>query len=325
MSDAANFPADLFKGRRIAVLGLGRNGLPAAERLVAMGAAVTAWDDGAAGRATAVAAGIRLQQLADADGLDALVLSPGIPHLGARAHPLAASAVACGVPVLSDAAILFHAVRAAGSKARFVGVTGTNGKSTTTVLIRHLLTEAGIEAVAGGNLGPAALALPLLGDDGVYVLEMSSYMLERVPHLRFDAAVLLNLSPDHLDRHGDMAGYVAAKRRIFDNQDADDLAVVGIDDANSAALADRLAGAVTVSGTDVRARARVIGGMLEIDGHRVADLGAAAALPGAHNDQNAAAAAVVAECRARRIVRELPGPRPPPEAGGDDRWHPFRR
>ncbi len=293
MSDP-DFPRDLFTGRRIAVLGLGRNGLAAAVRLVAMGATVTAWDDGEAGRASADAAGIRLEQRADADGLDALVLSPGIPHLGARAHPLAASAVARGVPVLSDAAILFHAVRAAGSKARFVGVTGTNGKSTTTVLIRHLLADCGIEAAAGGNLGPAALALPLLGDDGVYVLEMSSYMLERVPHLRFDAAVLLNLSPDHLDRHGDMAGYIAAKRRIFDNQDADDLAVIGIDDADSAALAGTRPGAVTVSGTDRDARARVIGGMLEIDGHPIADLAAAAALPGAHNHQNAAAAAVVA-------------------------------
>ena len=299
MSDApdfrADFPGDLFTGRRIAVLGLGRNGLPAAERLVAMGADVTAWDDGEAGRAQAAAAGIRLAQKHDAEGLDALVLSPGIPHLGPRAHPLAASAVARGVAVLSDAAILFHAVRAAGSKARFVGVTGTNGKSTTTVLIRHLLAGAGIEACAGGNLGPAALALPLLGDDGVYVLEMSSYMLERVPHLRFDAAVLLNLSPDHLDRHGDMAGYVDAKRRIFDNQDAaSDLAVIGIDDADSAALAATVAGAVTVSGLDRPARARVTDGVLAIDDRRMADLRAAPALPGAHNHQNAAAAAVVA-------------------------------
>ncbi len=292
MSDAADFPSDLFTGRRIAVLGLGRNGLPAYARLVAMGADVTAWDDGEAARSAA--GGIRLARLTDARGLDALVLSPGIPHGGPHAHPLAASAVAHGVPVLSDAAILFHAVRAAGSNARFVGVTGTNGKSTTTVLIRHLLLEAGIEAVAGGNLGPAALALPLLGDDGVYVLEMSSYMLERVPHLRFDAAVLLNLSPDHLERHGDMAAYIDAKRRIFDNQDADDLAVVGVDDAASAALAATLPGAVTISGTDRAARARVVGGMLAIDGRPIADLATAAALPGAHNHQNAAAAAIVA-------------------------------
>ncbi len=285
MTERADFPTDLFTARRIAVLGLGRNGLPAARRLAAMGADIVAWDDGEAGRATAD--GLRLEQLHDAAGLDALVLSPGIPHVGPRAHPLAASAVARGVPVLSDAAILFHAVRAAGSKARFVGVTGTNGKSTTTVLIRHLLAEAGIEAVAGGNLGPASLALPLLDDDGVYVLEMSSYMLERVPHLRFDAAVLLNLSPDHLERHGDMAGYVAAKRRIFDNQTADDLAVVGVDDADTASLA--VPHAVTISGLDRAARARVVDRVLLIDDRAVAE-----ALRGAHNAQNAAAASIVA-------------------------------
>jgi UDP-N-acetylmuramoylalanine--D-glutamate ligase len=283
-----DFPHDLFTGRRIAVLGLGRNGLPAARRLAAMGADVVAWDDGGA----AGAEGLHLERLASAAGLDALVLSPGIAHLGPRAHPLAADAASRGVPVLSDAAVLFHAVRAAGSNARFVGVTGTNGKSTTTVLIRHLLTEAGIEAVAGGNLGPASLALPLLGDDGVYVLEMSSYMLERVPHMRFDAAVLLNLSPDHLDRHGDMAGYVAAKRRIFDNQAEDDLAVIGVDDAETAALA--VPNAVTISGGDRAARARVVGGVLLIDDQPVADLARAEALRGAHNHQNAAAAAVVA-------------------------------
>lgn len=179
-----DFPADLFAKRRIAVLGLGRNGLPAAQRLAAMGAEVTAWDDNAASRAAAEAAGVTLLARDDAAGIDALVLSPGIPHLGPRAHVLAASAIARGVPVLSDAEFLFHAVRASGSKARFVGVTGTNGKSTTTVLIRHLLEAGGIDAVAGGNLGPASLALPLLEDDGVYVLEMSSYMLERVPTLR---------------------------------------------------------------------------------------------------------------------------------------------
>ncbi len=113
-------------------------------------------------------------------GFDALVLSPGIPHRLPAPHPVAAMARAAGVPVLSDAELLFQAVRASGSRARFAGVTGTNGKSTTTALLAHMLTEAGIPNAAGGNLGPAALALPPLGDDGVYVLEMSSYMLERL-------------------------------------------------------------------------------------------------------------------------------------------------
>jgi UDP-N-acetylmuramoylalanine--D-glutamate ligase len=183
------------------------------------------------------------------------------------------------VPILSDADLLYRAVRAAGSRARFVGITGTNGKSTTTALLAHILSVAGVPVAAGGNLGTASLALPLLGDAGVYVLEMSSYMLERLAALRFDAAAMLNLSPDHLDRHGDIAGYVAAKRAIFDRQDAACLAVVGRDDAESRALADSLAGRatplLTVSADDALSETTD-------------------ALPGAHNAQNIAAARALA-------------------------------
>ena len=127
--------------------------------------------------------------------LDAVVLSPGIPHRLPQPHPEAAWALAHGVPVLTDAELLYRAVRASGSKARFAGITGTNGKSTTTALLAHILGVAGVPNAAGANLGPAALALPLLPDDGVYVLEMSSYMLERIDELRFDAAAMLNLCP----------------------------------------------------------------------------------------------------------------------------------
>src|SRR6202044_62227 len=116
--------------------------------------------------------------------------------------------------------LLYQAVRLSGSKARFAGITGTNGKSTTTALLAHILDVAGVPHAAGANLGPAALSLPILPDNGVYVLEMSSYMLERIATLRFDVAVMLNLTPDHLDRHGDMAGYAAAKREIFARQSA---------------------------------------------------------------------------------------------------------
>ena len=147
------------------------------------------------------------------------MLSPGIPHRFPRRIPPAAARARAGVPIFSDAELLFQAVRRAGSQARFVGITGTNGKSTTTALLAHVLHTAGEIVAAGGNLGPAALALPLLPDRGVYVLEMSSYMLEQIATLRFDAATMLNLSADHLDRHFDMAGYASAKRAIFDRQD----------------------------------------------------------------------------------------------------------
>jgi UDP-N-acetylmuramoylalanine--D-glutamate ligase len=297
MSGTASFPVDLFAGRRYAVLGLGRNGLAAAHALAEMGAKVTAWDDNAAVRDAALAAPGRLALRNLATGAlacDALVMSPGIPHLLPAPHAIALRARAAGVPILSDAELLFDAVRKAGSKARFIGVTGTNGKSTTTALIAHIIAGANLPVAAGGNLGPAALSLPLLPDTGFYVLEMSSYMLERLAALRFDAAVMLNLSADHLDRHGDMAGYAAAKRAIFARQTAHDLAIVGVDDMPSIDIAASLPRVpIMISGhkpVDVSCNAEGI--LRDADGAilRMAD---AAALPGTHNAQNAAAAAAV--------------------------------
>ncbi|PWS37177.1 UDP-N-acetylmuramoyl-L-alanine--D-glutamate ligase [Falsiroseomonas bella] len=295
MSEPSGFTP--FAGRRIAVVGLGRAGLPTAQRLAAWGAEVTAWDDGEVARRAAEEAGLVLSDPASGSfRYDALLLSPGIPHLLPRAHPAAARAREAGVPILSDAEFLFRAVRAAGSAARFVGVTGTNGKSTTTALIHHLLRGAGRVAEVGGNLGPPALGLKMLGDEGVYTLEMSSYMLERIATIRFNCAVMLNLSADHLDRHGNMAGYAAAKANIFARQEPTDLAVLGQDDAMTRALAAQVrARLVPISGLG-----RVAGGIWAEDGvlrdedGDIADLRDAPALPGSHNAQNAAAAAAVA-------------------------------
>jgi UDP-N-acetylmuramoylalanine--D-glutamate ligase len=309
------FPHNLFTGRRFAVLGLGRNGLSAARALTAMGAEVVAWDDNVAARVNA--ADLTLHDLRANDfAFDALVMSPGIPHTLPTSHPVAARARAWRVPILSDADLLFQAVRRAGSYARFVGITGTNGKSTTTALLAHVLAGAGSKVAVGGNLGPASLALKLLPDSGTYVLEMSSYMLERLATLRFDAAAMLNLSADHLDRHGDMAGYVAAKRAVFDRQEADDLALVGVDDDGSRAMADWLHGrparVVTVSGhqpADVWCQS---GKLRDGDGV-IVSMADASALPGAHNAQNAAAAAAIASALGvsrsdiARGLRSFPG------------------
>lgn len=289
------FRNDIFAGRRYAVVGLGKAGLPAAEALAAMGAEVVAWDDKESARDAASRAGLDVREPAMA-GLDALVLSPGIPHTLPKPHGIAAAARAAGVPILTDAELLYLAVRAMGSRARLAGITGTNGKSTTTALLAHMLARAGVEVAAGANLGPAALSLPLLGDGGVYVLEMSSYMLERIASLRFDAAAMLNLSPDHLDRHGDMAGYAAAKERIFANQTAGDTAVLGIDDADSRAMAERLRAThqvVTISGS-TQAEYWAEGTVLRDRQGEIFDLSRAPALPGRHNAQNAAAAAALA-------------------------------
>jgi UDP-N-acetylmuramoylalanine--D-glutamate ligase len=287
-----NFPSHIFAGERFAVVGLGRMGLPAARALAAMGAEVVAWDDNAGAREAAARDGLRVAE-PEVKGLSALVLSPGIPHLLPMPHPMAAAARGAGVPILSDAELLFRAVRKAGSKARFAGITGTNGKSTTTALLAHMLAGAGLPVAAGGNLGTPALALGLLPDEGVYVLEMSSYMLERLETLRFDAAALLNLSPDHIDRHGDMQGYVQAKLNVFARQMPDDTAVIGVDDALCRDIAGAMSGVVTVSG-EAAADFGPDGTWLRDRAERIADLAAARALPGNHNMQNAAAATAMA-------------------------------
>ena len=283
----------VFAGERYAVVGLGRNGGPVAQALASMGAAVEVWDDRLDTRSDAPFK--LLDQPFDLRGFKSLVLSPGIPHALPTPHSAASAALSAGVPILSDADLLYVATRRRGSGARFAGITGTNGKSTTTALLHHMLISAGRDSAAGGNLGPPALVLPELGDGGVYVLEMSSYMLERVASLRFDAACLLNLSPDHLDRHGTMEGYAAAKRRVFDRQTGADTAVLGIDDADTAALADHLAGSrvMRVSG-ERPADVWCDGGVLRDRGGALLSMEEAPALPGPHNAQNAAAAAAMA-------------------------------
>jgi UDP-N-acetylmuramoylalanine--D-glutamate ligase len=288
------FPANIFAGRRFAVVGLGRAGLASLRALTAMGAMVTGWDDAGFARDAAEHEGFLIADPApDIGDLDALILSPGIPHRLPVPHRIASAAITAGTPIWTDVELLFQAVRGAGSRARFVGITGTNGKSTTTALLAHILTEAGVPNAAGANLGPAALSLSLLPDRGVYVLEMSSYMLERLATTRFDAAVMLNLSPDHLDRHGDMAGYADAKRQIFARQVPGDAAWVGIDDAESRALLASVPGARRISGfapADVFCDA----GVLRDSAGEIVRMARAHALPGPHNAQNAAAAAALA-------------------------------
>ncbi|MFT8895974.1 MAG: UDP-N-acetylmuramoyl-L-alanine--D-glutamate ligase [Acetobacter sp.] len=302
MPAKTSFPADLFAGHRFAVLGLGRNGTPAAKALASMGATVQAWDDGEAGRKAlegwkSPSGKLTVAPFENLDGFDALVMSPGIPHILPSVHPVAAMAKAAGVPILSDADLLFQAVRKSGSKARFAGITGTNGKSTTTALLAHLLRHAGLPIAEGGNLGPASLSLPLLPDNGVYVLEMSSYMLERLAALHFDTACLLNLTPDHLDRHGDMAGYAAAKAHIFDRMTGSDLAVIGNGDAwcrdIAASVKARNIPVETISGQDDEtADFHLHEGAVVSHGMVIARPGKT--LPGTHNAENACAALAMA-------------------------------
>ncbi|MCW8086943.1 UDP-N-acetylmuramoyl-L-alanine--D-glutamate ligase [Sabulicella glaciei] len=280
-----------FAGQRVAVVGLGKAGLPAARRLTQWGAEVTAWDDREEARDEARRAGLPVADPAERFSFDVLLLSPGIPHRLPRPHRAAEAAREAGAPILSEIEFLFRAVRHAGSRARFAGITGTNGKSTTTALLAHLLERAGREVAAGGNLGPPALDMPILGDDGVYVLEMSSYALERLDRTRFDVAAVLNLSPDHLDRHGDMAGYRAAKARIFAHHGQDDVAVLGQGDALTASLAAEIPSRIVPLGPGgVWWEGRI----LRDAAGPIADLAGCPSLPGDHNAQNAAAACAMA-------------------------------
>jgi len=284
--------------KRIAVMGLGVAGLPTARALMASGAEVLAWDDTVDSRNKAAAAGIPIVDLAAADwaGIDTLVLSPGIPHTFPQPHPLAERARKADAAIVCDVDLL----GLAQPDSTYVGITGTNGKSTTTALIAHILKAAGKKLEVGGNLGPAVLDFEPLGKDGIYVLEMSSYQLERTFSIAFDVAVLLNVSPNHIDRHGDLAGYVAAKTRIFGGNRKQQTAVVGVDDAETRRIADALAaeGRMRV----VRVTREAPGpGMIGAEGTKivdrsgsaptiVVDLGEAPDLPGRHNAQNAAAA-----------------------------------
>ena len=291
-----------LSGKTVAVMGLGRSGLAAARALMASGAEVWAWDDLGDVRDKARAAGVPLVDLAACDWSRpaALVLSPGIPLSFPAPHPVVARARTAGAEVIGDVELLGRA----RPEARFVGVTGTNGKSTTTALIGHILDGGGIRVQSGANLGTPALALDPLSANETYVLEMSSYQLDLTFSVTFEVAVLLNISADHLERHGGIARYVESKRRIFRGQDARHTAVVGVDDAHTRRIFDQMkAGAagrvIPVSGTR-----RITGGVFVLDGglyddtdgraSRTADLREAASLPGAHNWQNAAAAYVAA-------------------------------
>ncbi len=286
-----------LKGHVAAVMGLGRSGLSAAKALLASGAEVWAWDDKEETRESARKAGIPLVDLASCDWKrpEIVVWSPGIPHTWPRPHPIAELARKAGRPILCDIDLLLRA----RSEASYVAITGTNGKSTTTSLIGHIFKKAGRKVAVGGNLGTPALDLEPLSSQGTYVLELSSYQLELVPSAGFGVAVLLNMTPDHLGRHGGMDGYIAAKRRIFDHQAPPATAIVGIDDDHGRRICSELK-ALARSVVPISAETKVKGGVHAANGllvddrkgqnETVIDLNSVRTLPGRHNWQNAAAA-----------------------------------
>jgi len=306
-----------FSERNIAVFGLGRSGLAAALALAAGGAKVRAWDDSEERRADAAAAGVTLDDPYAADWSDiaALVLSPGVPLSHPEPHDVVKLAQAADCEVIGEVELFARE----GLPNKVAAITGTNGKSTTTSLCGFLLEACGREVAVGGNLGTPVLDLPRLGDDGVYVIEMSSYQIDLSPSFRPDVGVLLNLSPDHLDRHGDMAGYVAVKRAMLERQSADQISIVGVDDAISESIYDTLVvqrgdNVTPISAGDEARPEGIWAGdgalhMAGVDnGEALVDLTAARGLIGQHNWQNAAAAlatVVALDCPVEAAAAEL--------------------
>jgi len=297
--------AHAFRGKKTAVFGLARTGISAARALLQGGAEVVAWDDAQAKRKDASAVlgtGVQLADLAMMDWtkIAALVLSPGVPLHFPAPHPVVRAARDAGCEVIGDVELFFRARRANFPETKLVLVTGTNGKSTTTALIGHLVREAGLAVQVGGNIGMAALDLEQLGPGGVYVLEMSSYQLDLTGPTGADVAVWLNITPDHIDRHGSLSGYVAAKRRIFDGLAQNGTAVAGIDDVHGVNVCDALRACgvrvnpIAVEHAPVKPGVYVQDGILydALSGEpqQVTDLRRLTRLPGAHNWQNAAAA-----------------------------------
>ena len=316
-------PVQGYAGQKVAVLGLGRSGLATVRALQAGQAEILLWDDDADARANAEAEGFTCTDLTrcDFDGVTLLITSPGIPHLYPVPHKVIARAVEAGVPVDNDIVLFFRSYATADwddfdITPRVVCVTGSNGKSTTTALIHHILQEAGRPSQMAGNIGRGVLDIDPAQDGEVVVLELSSYQTELARSLTPDVAVFTNLSPDHLDRHAGIGGYFAAKRRLF-AEGGPDRAVLGVDEAEGRFLANQLSeGAhddrvIRISsgqklesyGWSVFARKGYLSEWRR--GKQVAsiDLRAVAGLPGAHNHQNACAA--YAACRSLGIGPKL--------------------
>jgi UDP-N-acetylmuramoylalanine--D-glutamate ligase len=314
-------PVTTFAGRKVALFGLGGSGLATAQALVAGGADVTAWDDNPDSVAKATQAGI---PTGDLHGLDwsaqaALVLSPGVPLTHPKPHWSADLARTAGVEIIGDIELFVRERRAHAPDCPFIAITGTNGKSTTTALIAHILKASGRDTQLGGNIGTAILTLEPPKAERYFVVECSSYQIDLAPTLDPTAGILLNLTPDHLDRHGTMQHYAEIKERLVAGSRT---AIVGVDDSFSAMIADRIERA----GVPVRriSKRNVVADGIYAEGSRIfqtdggtsadfVDLDGIGTLKGSHNAQNAAAA--IAACRAvgvsadeiRAGLRSFPG------------------
>ncbi len=297
-------PVTTLADKKVALFGLGGSGSATARALIAGGADVTAWDDNPDSVAKAAADGIRTADLRTIDwSAQALfVLSPGVPLTHPKPHWTVDLARAAGVDIVGDVELFVRERRAHAPDCPFIAITGTNGKSTTTALIAHILKASGRDTQLGGNIGTAVLTLDPPKAERYFVIECSSYQIDLAPTLNPSAGILLNLTPDHLDRHGTMQHYADVKERLVAGSA---VAVVGVDDSFSALIADRIERA-GVKVTRI-SRRNVLADGIYAEGSRLiratggamlpfVDLDGIQTLRGSHNAQNAAAA--VAACLA---------------------------
>jgi len=302
-------PVETFSGRSVALFGLGGSGLATARALEAGGASVTVWDDGEAGRVKARAAGLTVEDLSTADWtrFDALILSPGVPLTHPAPHWTVERAADAGVEIIGDIELFCREREARAGGAPFIAITGTNGKSTTTALIAHILRAAGRDVQLGGNIGTPILELEPPSDDRIHVIECSSFQIDLAPSLAPTVGVLINLTPDHIDRHGTMENYAAIKERLVAQSDN---ALVGVDDAFCHAIGARLTEAAAEDQRVIPVSAsRALDWGFYVEGDKIifrelgsapeeaetiASLAGARALRGVHNAQNAAFAVAAA-------------------------------
>ena len=293
-------PITIFRGETVAVFGLGGSGLATLKALAAGGAHVLAFDDDASScEKASTIDGVVVMDLHEANWSDiaALILAPGVPLTHPEPHWTVKRAKDAGVEVIGDVELFCRQRRAEGVDCPFVAITGTNGKSTTTALVAHLLKDVGLDVQMGGNIGRPILDLDPLTPERIYVIEVSSYQIDLAPSIDPSIGLLLNLSADHLDRHGDLMNYARIKARMMFGAD---LAVVGLDDRLTANVASnlRLKGKTvyTISGFgNERAMMAAPDGILQsMEGDFLFNLDQARALRGIHNAQNAAAAVAIA-------------------------------
>jgi len=306
-----------FNNKTVGVLGLARSGISSVQALLRGNAVVFAWDDDAQKRLNLmnqVSLNAVDLSLVELQQLSALIISPGIPTNLPQPHPLIPLIHKANVPIMTDIDLLIKAQ----PTTKRIGITGTNGKSTTTSLIGHILKNSNIPTEVGGNIGIPCLDLKPLDNRGIYVLELSSFQLELMQHFTFDAAVLLNITPDHLDRHGTMQKYAGIKQKIFAAQKSTQAAIIGVDDPYSQEIYTYLKKndqqqVIPISNQDIAPRGVYVKDSFlvdDMDGKKasVLNLQKASRLPGLHNAQNIAAA--YATCRAmgldsKKIAAEI--------------------